>query len=94
VPKKGTNQVRLEPSLLFNLLSPDEMIAMLLKEEKLIALWRTYMDACKASEYLIGRNEFGVLSDIGDIPNWDAHLEAPKLQDLVNADDFKTPKKV
>jgi hypothetical protein len=65
---------------------------MLLLEEKSIALWQTYMDSCKASEFKTGRNELGVLSSGG---SWEDDLgEAPSLQDLVDADDFKTPKKV
>jgi hypothetical protein len=94
VPKKGTNQVRLEPSLALSLVPPAETLEGLLLEEKSVALWRTYMEACQASEYLTGRNEFGVLNLSGDIPNWDEHLEAPSLRDLENADDFKTPRKV
>jgi len=94
VPKKGINQVRLEPSLPLSLVPPDGTLDMLLLEEKSITLWRTFMDACKASEYSTGRNELGELDQKRDIPNWDEHLEAPSLQDLVNADDFKTPKKV
>ena len=38
-----------------------------------------HMEACsKALELLTDRNEFRELSNIGDIANWDAHLEAPK----------------
>ena len=78
-----------------SLLPPDQMIDMfMLEEDKLIAMWGIYMEGCKASYFLTGRNTRGELSDIGDTPNWDAHLEAMELQDLVDADDFKTPKKV
>jgi hypothetical protein len=92
VPKKGTNQVRLEPSLSLSLVPQDETLDMLLLEEKSVSLWRTYMEACQASELLTGRNELGTLGR--DTPNWNEDMEAPNLQDLVNADDFKTPKKV
>jgi hypothetical protein len=94
VPKKGTNQVRLEPCLPLTLVPPDETLGMLLLEEKSIALWQTYMDACKASECRTGRNELGELNPRGEIPDWEEHVEAPSLEDLANADDFKTPKKV
>jgi hypothetical protein len=52
------------------------------------------MDSCKASEGKTGRNELGDLS-AGETssPDWE-HVEAPSLQDLSDADDFKTPKKV
>jgi hypothetical protein len=66
----------------------------LLLEEKSIALWRTYMDACKASEYVTGRNELGEISFGEENPYWDNGVEVPNLEDLSNADDFKTPKKV
>jgi hypothetical protein len=62
VPKKGENQVRLEPSLRVKLVPADMTLDGLLLEEKSIALWRTYMDACKASEYVTGRNELGEIS--------------------------------
>jgi hypothetical protein len=92
VPKKGNNQVRLEPSLPLSVVPRDETLDMLPLEEKSIALWQTCMDSCKASEFKTGRNELGVLSSGG---SWGDDLgEAPSLQDLVDADDFKTPKKV
>jgi hypothetical protein len=96
VPKKGENQVRLQPSLLVSLVPPDISVDMLLLEEKPIALWQTYMDACKASEFATGRNELGELNlgEGRDIPHWDEHVGAPNLNDLTRADDFKTPKKV
>jgi hypothetical protein len=52
------------------------------------------VEACMASELTTGRNKFGKLSNPGDIPDWDAHIEAPNLECLVLADNFKTPKKV
>jgi hypothetical protein len=67
---------------------------MFLLEEKLTALWRTCMDVCKALERTTGQNELGELSTGRDFLNWNEHMEATNLQDLVNADDFKTPKKV
>ena len=94
VPKKGVNQVRLAPSMHISLLPPNEAIEDLLAEQKTVALWRTYMEACQASELSTGRNEFGLLSDDEDIRNWEAHLETPSLRALENAADFKTPKKV
>jgi hypothetical protein len=94
VPRKGENQVRLEPSLPLSLVSPDEPLEMLLLEEKSIALWQTYMDACKASEYKTGRRELSPTSTGEEPQSWDQHLEAPNLQELADADDFKTPKKV
>jgi hypothetical protein len=94
VPKKGENQVRLEPSLRVKLVPADMTLDGLLLEEKSIALWRTYMDACKASEYVTGRNELGEISFGEENPYWDNGVEVPNLEDLSNADDFKTPKKV
>jgi hypothetical protein len=67
----------------------------LLLEEKSISLWQTFMDSCKkASEGKTGRNKLGDQSTGGgSSPDWE-HVEAPNLQDLSDADDFKTPKKV
>jgi hypothetical protein len=95
VPKKGLNQVQLEPSLSLSLMPADKTVDRLLLEEKSIALWRTYMDACKASELRTGRNEFGMFAGEEDTPDVNEHrLLAPSLQELADADAFKTPKKV
>jgi hypothetical protein len=64
-PKKRSNQVRLEPSLLLSHVPLDEVIELLLLEEKSAALWQTHMEACKALERDTGRNELGQLSGIG-----------------------------
>ena len=56
-----------------SLLPPNEVIEELLEEEKSVALWRTYMEACQASELATGRNELSLL-EVGDVPNWEAHL--------------------
>ena len=54
-----------------------------------------FMEACQASELATGRNEFRLLSNDKDLPNWEAHLETPSLcAYFENAADFKTPKKV
>jgi hypothetical protein len=53
-----------------------------------------HMEACMASELITTRNEFGKLSDTDDIPDWDAHIEAPNLEASVFAVNFRTPKKV
>jgi hypothetical protein len=95
VPKKGENQVRLEPSLPASLLPPDMSIDHLLLEEKLMFLWTIYVvDACKASELKTCQNKLGQIGHKGDTPDWDKHMEAPNLENLTNADDFKTPKTV
>jgi hypothetical protein len=52
------------------------------------------MEACKCSEHSTGRNELGELSFGEESPYWDKGVEVPNLEDLTNADDFKTPKKV
>ena len=62
VPRKGENQVRLEPSLPLSLVPHDEILERLLLEEKPISLWQTYMDACKASEEKTGRHELAPAS--------------------------------
>jgi hypothetical protein len=90
VPKKGNSQVGLEPALPLSCIPPDEPLDMLLLKEKSIALWQTYTDSCKASEFKTGRNE---LSDPTSSPEWDRE-EVPSLQELLDADDCKTPKKV
>ena len=96
VPKKGTNQVRLEPSLPLSLVPTQDTLNMLLLEEKPIALWQTYMDACKAAEIHTGRIELSrsVPGSPATPPTWDDTLEPPSLQELADADDFKTPRKV
>ena len=66
----------------------------MLEEEKTVALCRTYMEACQASELATGRNKFGLLDEVREIPDWEVHLDAPSLCALENAADFKTPKKV
>jgi hypothetical protein len=91
VPKKGFNQVRLEPSLPVAPVPPAETLDGLLPEQKLTALWQTHMNAHKASESLTGRNEFGQFGSEMDIPNLSENA-APNLPDLSNKD-FKTPKK-
>ena len=52
------------------------------------------MEACKSSEHATGRNELGRPNFSEENPHWDKGVEAPNLEDLTNADDFKTPKKV
>ena len=95
VPKKGTNQVRLEPSLPLSFVPAEETLEMLLLEEKSIALWRTYMDACKAAEAHTGDLELAQPRSGEPSPlDWEEAIEAPSLQELADADDFKTPKKV
>ena len=94
VPRKGENQVRLEPSLPLSLVPSDVPLDMLILEEKSISLWQTFMDACRASEAKTGRHELALPSPREDMPPWEEDFEAPSLQELDDADDFRTPKKV
>jgi hypothetical protein len=91
--KKEEQQVRLEPSLPLIMIPPTEVLNSLLLEVRPIALWQTYMDACKATEFATGRNEQGVFESEEEVVILFDEA-APSLRQLESADDFKTPKKV